>query len=133
MSRIFFISIGIMNIVLGILIVKIPAFYSSYLHRYIDLTKIRWPFGGTIFVLGCLFIGASLRKGAIEYEKRRRENERVYMCPKCSRPFVKKDVPTLKCPDCGSALENLSGFYERHPELKDKEINRTKGQRLNRK
>lgn len=40
------------------------------------------------------------------------------MCPRCVKPHQKKNVLELKCPVCGEALEDLTGFYERHPDLK---------------
>jgi len=120
--RIFYITIGVMSSLLGIFIIIIPAFYSSYLHQYVDLTKIKWPFGGGLTILGAAFIWSSFRKKAIEAERRAREEKKVYICPRCVKAFFKKDALTLKCPQCGNMLEKLTGFYERHPELKDKEI-----------
>ncbi len=105
----------------GILIIINPSFYSSYLHQYLDFTEIKWPFGGGLIILGASFIWSSFRKEAIEAEKKAKEEKKVYMCPRCVKPFRKKDCPALKCPDCGSQLEELAGFYERHPELKETE------------
>jgi len=40
-------------------------------------------------------------------------------CLNCREPFLGSKVKELKCPKCGGILENLAGFYERHPELKE--------------
>lgn len=120
MGRIFYILMGSVWGFLGVLIIINPAFYSSYFNRNLDFTSIKWPFGGGLIFLGTFFILSSFRKKAIEAEKKAKDEKRVLMCPKCIKPFFKKDYEDLKCPDCQAALEELSGFYERHPELKDK-------------
>ena len=71
-------------------------------------------------VLGIFFIWSSFQKKAIEAEKKAKDDKIVLMCPRCVRPFYKKDCPLSNCPECQTDLEELSGFYERHPELKDK-------------
>lgn len=116
MGRLFFILMGIIWGLFGLLTIIDPTFYHSRLDYYFDLTAIKWPFGGGLIILGAFFIWSSFRKKTIEDEKK------VLMCPKCIKPFYKKDCEDLKCPDCQAPLEELTGFYERHPELKDKGI-----------
>lgn len=120
-GQIIFILMGAVWGLLGFLIIINPVFYSSYFNRDLDFTEIKWPFGGGLIILGCFFIWSSFRKKAIDAEKKARDEKRVLMCPKCVKPFYKKDAPASRCPDCQNLLEDLSGFYERHPELKDKE------------
>ena len=122
MNRIFYILMGAVWGLLGILIIINPSFYSSYLNREVDFTGIRWQFGGGLIILGAFFIWSSFRKKTIEADKKAKDEKKVLMCPKCIKPFYKKDCEDLKCPDCQAPLEELSGFYERHPELKDKGI-----------
>jgi len=122
MNRTFFIILGTLLTIFGVSIIIHPAFYDSQLQFYFDFTKIKWPFGGGLTILGAAFIWSSFRKKAIEAKKRAREESKVYLCPRCVKAFFKKDAPTLKCPECGNMLEELADFYERHPELKDKEI-----------
>ena len=105
---------------LGILIIINPSFYSSYLNREVDFTGIKWPFGGGLVILSCFFIWSSFRKKAIEADRKARDAKKVLICPKCVIPSYKKDCLDMKCPSCGEALEELDGFYERHPELKEK-------------
>jgi len=121
MSRIFFIILGSVWGLVGILIIISPTFYSSYFHRNLDFTEVKWPLGIGLIVLGSLFVWSSFRKKAIEAEEKAKDEKTVLMCPKCVKPFYKKDCPTLHCPDCGTPVEQLEGFYDRHPELKNKQ------------
>ncbi|WP_163350129.1 hypothetical protein [Desulfovibrio sp. JC010] len=44
------------------------------------------------------------------------------ICPKCETTFTAVRIPANKaCAKCGLLLEPLKGFYDRHPELKDKD------------
>ena len=122
MNRVFYILLGAVWGLLGALIIINPSFYSSYLNREVDFTGIRWPFGGGLIILGAFFIWSSFRKKTIEAEKKAKDDKIVLMCTKCIKPFYEKDCEDLKCPDCQAPLEELSGFYEQHPELKDKGI-----------
>ena len=106
----------------GITIWFNPNYYSSRFGITFDFSGVKWPFGGVLFILGGLFIWSSFRKKALDAEKKSKDEKRVLMCPKCVQPIYKKDCPDLICPACESPLEDLSGFYERHPELKDKGI-----------
>ena len=120
MNRLFFSLLGIVWGLFGLLIIINPTFYHSRLDYYFDFTSIKWPFGGGLIILGGFFIWFSFRKKAVEAEKRVKDEARVLMCPKCVKPFYKKDCHALKCPDCQTHLEDLTGFYERHPEFKEK-------------
>ncbi|WP_291329997.1 hypothetical protein [Desulfovibrio sp. UCD-KL4C] len=60
-----------------------------------------------------------------------KELQEATICPKCQTPFgvglglglgVKKDSNHKFCPRCKVKLEPLNGFYKRHPELKEAEI-----------
>lgn len=42
------------------------------------------------------------------------------MCKQCLRPYARVDIASNSCRECGTILENLVGFYDRHPELKVK-------------
>ena len=47
------------------------------------------------------------------------ESETV-VCLKCYEMFSVYKVDKMVCPKCTGSLENLNGFYDRHPDLKDK-------------
>ncbi len=38
------------------------------------------------------------------------------ICPNCKKIFKGDDVPNLICSICGTTLEDLKGFYKRHPD-----------------
>jgi hypothetical protein len=120
MSRLFFILLGIVWGLFGLLIIIDPTFYHSGLDYYFDFTEAKLPFGGGLIVLGILFIWSSFRKKTIEADKKAKDDKKVLMCPKCVKPLYKKDCPSSRCPECQTSLEELLGFYDRHPELKDK-------------
>nr|WP_321260333.1 hypothetical protein [uncultured Pseudodesulfovibrio sp.] len=44
----------------------------------------------------------------------------TYICPKCETAVDFRNVGNHTCPKCQTELEPLVGFYERHPEFKDK-------------
>ena len=61
---------------------------------------------GAIFIIGSFFI------------KKKRPFGEASICPQCLGPYP-EDLLGTPCPQCGTPLENMEGFYERHPELKD--------------
>ncbi len=122
MNKITFRLFGSILFLSGISIWIKPVSYSSRFGITFDFSGIKWPFGGCFIILGAFFIWSSFRKKTIEADKKAKDEKKVLMCPKCIKPFYKKDCEDLKCPDCQAPLEELSGFYERHPELKDKGI-----------
>ena len=120
MRRISYIVLGVLIGLFGLGILINPIIYHTGLHYRFDFTGIKWPFGGGLIILGAFFIWSTFRKKAIEAAKKATDAKTVLMCPKCVKPFYKKDCQDLICPECQVTLEELSGFYERHPELKDK-------------
>ena len=43
------------------------------------------------------------------------------ICPECQASFYAKDVHHNRCPECNGTVEDLDGFYQKHPELKDED------------
>ena len=79
--------------------------------------------------LGILFICAGLfwiiyvlvyRNKLISGWKKAEEKEKIVICPECLKPQYLGDNKAQKCRDCKTDLEDLDGFYERHPELKER-------------
>lgn len=67
-----------------------------------------------IFIFGVLFIYAALKKNFTIVKKKY-----YFKCADCG-VIVEKDFDSNKkkrC-RCGGTLENLSGFFDRHPDLK---------------
>ena len=104
--------LGIVLILNGILLIIQPKFYSSKYHQVFDFTGMEWPYGGIQIILGALFIWSVFRK-------RMGLTNRTMMCPTCIKPFEIEHPYSEDCPVCGNILEDLSGFYDRHPELKE--------------
>jgi len=119
MNRFFYALIGAVWGAIGVLIIISPTFYSSYFNTKLNFTDIKWPFGGGLIVLGLFFIWSSFRKKTIEAARKAKDDKIILMCPECVKPYYKADCPELKCPKCQVPLEELLGFYERHPELKE--------------
>jgi hypothetical protein len=110
-----FVLLGVSLILGGVLTIINPVYYSSKFQRYFDFTGIKWPFGGMLIILGVLcFWSVSRKKHGLR--------NRTMMCPKCVKPFGPESVKKNICPTCENDLEELTGFYERHPELKEDKI-----------
>ncbi len=79
------------------------------------------PTGTLLIFIGVFWIFYVLlnRKKVISDWKKSKTKEKVLICPKCLKPEWSIDHPTLKCPNCNSNLEQMDGFYERHPDLKE--------------
>ena len=74
------------------------------------LTGILWIFFGVL-----LFLVTALRRPV--------SSELVILiCPKCMNSFYEADTENMICPNCKATLENIKGFYERHPELKEENL-----------
>ena len=112
MNRFFGFILGISLFGFGFGIILNPKFYDSKHAFYYDFTEVRVPFGGLLIIIGILFVWLAVRKKAKEF------GDKFLICPKCRTPFNQKDVPEGKCSKCDVELEDLEGFYERHPELK---------------
>jgi hypothetical protein len=43
----------------------------------------------------------------------------VLICSKCQTPITVNEASGFVCPKCGGTLEDVKGFYTRHPEFKE--------------
>lgn len=116
---------GLGSVVFGFSIIIKPDFYDRLYDFYWDFTEVKWLFGLFLVVFGVLIIWSALRKKAKDYE------DKVLICPKCKEPFNRKDVPGERCPKCEVQLEDLEGFYARHPELKTEQNRGSKTEQRN--
>jgi len=106
---------GFGSVAFGISIIIKPDFYDRLYDFYWDFREAKWPVALFFVLFGLALIWFGFRKKSGEFE------DRVLICPKCREPYSKKDVPDERCPRCEVELEDLEGFYERHPELKKAE------------
>ena len=126
MNKFFLSILGSSLIIFGFGIVMDPKFYDSKHGFQYDFTGFYLPFGGFLILIGSLILWSALRKKAKDFE------EKLLICPKCKTPFNQKDITDGQCPRCEVPLEDLKGFYERHPELKmpdDKEPSNNKNEK----
>lgn len=112
-NKIFMIILGISLFGFGFGIILNPEFYDSKHQFYYDFNEIRLPFGGFLIVIGSLFLILALKKKSKEFEPK------FLICAKCLKPLHLHAVKNNKCPECEGELENLEGFYDRHPELRE--------------
>ena len=109
-DKIIYIIFGIMLIIYGVDIIYNP---EQTWHGYpIDYTMVRIPYGLFIIVLGIYIIKNGIEKNRRKYEKE------YYICPECEKIYEPKDFLIPICPECEVELEELEGFYNRHPELR---------------
>jgi hypothetical protein len=80
-------------------------------NMYIGYGDTKTPIGILAIIIGVLLcINAIFGKW---------KKPQVYICPECEE-IVERSGDEVFCPKCGTKMEPLKGFYERHPELKGK-------------
>jgi len=76
---------------------------------------------GTLFILAgiCWILYVMLnQKKIIGNYKKAEKSDKVAICPKCRTPLFVKNTPDMKCSECEVDLEEIDGFYDRHPDFK---------------
>ena len=108
--RILYIIAGLLILYVGIDVMrKEDLFYYGY-HVHLGKAALPVAIAIIIFGLGILFIAIGK---SFSYN-----GEKYLVCPKCHQEYGTKDVVNSNCPECKCELEDLDGFYDRHPELK---------------
>ena len=95
-------------ILFGLIIIVNPRYYHRGIDGYFDLSDIKFPLSLIMVSVGVVFIWSTKRKGSAVF----------YACCKCGTIFHWKDTKKKQCIKCGGNIENIKGFYDRHPELK---------------
>jgi hypothetical protein len=57
--------------------------------------------------------------GAQKIINKGKKPDQYLVCPVCQKVVEVRLASNNKCPKCGSDLELLEGFYERHPEFRN--------------
>jgi hypothetical protein len=101
-------AVGLVYLIVGI----IAYFHGALLIKgaYASVTK---P-AAVVVILIALFIlrmGYKMMVG--------KEPVKYYKCTGCGQISSPIEAPGQKCPKCSGLLENLEGFYDRHPELRE--------------
>ncbi|WP_320172320.1 hypothetical protein [Maridesulfovibrio sp.] len=110
--KIFLILFGVLAIAGGLATLS-----GGSLYKGIPVMKIA---GWTQLAAGIFWIWYALfYKRSTNMVKVAKEEETI--CPKCQKVYMAGQAPAnTSCESCGVNLEPLEGFYDRHPELRDK-------------
>lgn len=104
---------GITIIILGIIIMLGVSMHGHFMP----------PETGILFICaGILWVVYSIvfrKKLDTNIKKSKQKEETFVICFQCRKPLYAASTNDDKCPHCGGNLENLDGFYDRHPELKE--------------
>jgi len=83
------------------------------------LRGVKLDFGGAniivgvlLFVIGISVIIFALRRKVKDFE------DKVAICSQCGQTSEITNVSNMRCPKCDGKLEDLDGFFDRHPELR---------------
>jgi hypothetical protein len=106
-GKIYRIALGFSLIVFGFLIIIEPIQYDSKFDRTFDFSSVRWTLGPIMLLIGIGITIYTIKQKADKYEPN------VMKCPKCYKRYYNKKNDI--CSVCNVKLENLKGFYERHP------------------
>lgn len=107
LRRLFFIGLGCLTIWLGV-------------HYYIHQWDSRYGFpiskgaGVVLSIFGVLI----LLYGLIRRNIPKSYDDDFVICLDCRASFYAKEVSENTCPNCNGRIENVEGFYDRHPELR---------------
>lgn len=110
LRRLFYVGLGILTIWIGI-------------HYYVDQVDSIYGFpiskgaGVLLSAFGVLILLYGLFRKSIP----KSYDDNFVICISCLKSFYAKDVKNSSCPECDGNIEKLEGFYDRHPELKEKD------------
>ena len=84
-----------------------------YFGHFINLSESYLSVGVIFLVLAVLSFWITIRM-----KQSKTLEEKYLKCLKCKDIFRSSELSSMNCPKCKGDLEDLEGFYERHPELK---------------
>lgn len=73
-------------------------------------------FSGVVYIVGGFVVIILCMKNIMS---KKRKIGQYLICPKCQNVVETFQSADDKCSKCGEPLEDLKGFYERHPEFKE--------------
>jgi hypothetical protein len=107
---------GLLLIWLGFRIVMTGEFTAWGVHQNFSGYNVQT---GSIFImLGCLLVAYEVWAGLTRNPEGNKEVSLI--CPKCEKAYSGTKAHDQQCSACGSALEELKGFYERQDQVKQK-------------
>jgi hypothetical protein len=107
------IAFGILLIIVGGMIILTPKVKRAFVAGYFDFTGFNVPFGVLLVIVGLVCIWFSLPP------KGRKQQPRHLICPTCETVRTLAGGQPSRCVTCDVDLEDLRGFYDRHPELRN--------------
>lgn len=112
------ILLGFVLCVLGFLIFFRSEGFHTFYGFHVSFGPYHRYLGISIFVIGLAFIFLCLTAKARGYKE---VEDTFVICPKCRDSFYERDVKEKICPKCKIKVEDVKGFYERHPDLKEEQ------------
>ncbi len=95
---------------IGFFCIKIGTGKASFLEK-VPLSDENWY----LVILGFVLVGIGLLGFCLLPQKKELSPD-TKICPRCETVYDHKPRQDEKCPKCESKLEELKGFYDRHPE-----------------
>jgi len=89
--------------------------YVIYGH-YFDFGGLKNIVGVAFGIFGILLLLYGILGDIIGRKEEKPNLPEFTVCPKCKESFWGNDTPDLKCKKCGHNLEEMNGYYKRHPE-----------------
>ena len=92
----------------------------SFFKGSIDYKNVSAPITKPTSIIIMAAGGFMMRIGYKGVTKNAAQEVKYLKCLGCGCVFFAHEAPDHKCPKCSGAVENLNGFFDRHPELRDK-------------
>jgi len=108
--------IKILALIIGAWIAVIGVYLIVGKDYYLRGFKLEFGKGNLLVGLLFLVIGMGIIIVGL-VTKAKDFEDKVTICSRCAQPFDMKDVSDMSCPKCGGKLEDLDGFFDRHPEV----------------
>jgi len=109
--RILFFTAGLLIIISGIDVIRNKSFH--YFGYNIDLSNSSLSIGILIACFGAAVIYLAFRE-KFTFVK----SEIYFKCTQCGKVYDAEGELNKSCTDCDGELDDLEGFFDRHPEFK---------------
>jgi membrane-bound ClpP family serine protease len=108
-----YIAGGVLLIIFGAIV-----FFEGGFTRYGVFGAVSKPVSIGIIVYGLFMMRAGYKVVTTESTSKKTAN--YLKCISCGNVFRFFETSNWKCPDCSGKLEDLEGFFERHPKFKNR-------------